>query len=214
MSPGFLLRVSFPGFQWQLKGWHGLASDLHSMDTYGHIPSVGAHPWKWFLHSPEIFVESSVTTSKQRRAHQVRVPVVSFLFLVCWPLGVSISDAKRWNGASDCIKHWNHKATPCWNASWDHQREFNRGQGSKKWDFRSIVHVDYQYVWNKYIYNIYILSTFNLECIWPKNNTNLGFPWNKGISLTKRCHLGFSVVFEVAIIWPDVWLIFDGKCSR
>ena len=40
------------------------------------------------------------------------------------------------------------------------------------------------------------------------------FPWNKGISLTFHHHLGILVVFEVAIIWPDSYVLFDGTSRR
>ena len=67
------------------------------------------------------------------------------------------------------------------------------------------------YIYIYYTYTKYLQPRMYLAK--KKYFTNLGFPWNKGISLTKRCRLGLSVVFEVAIIWPDVWLIFYGKCS-
>ena len=36
------------------------------------------------------------------------------------------------------------------------------------------------------------------------------FPWNKGISLSESYLLGAQVMFSVAIIWPELWIIFLG----
>ena len=40
------------------------------------------------------------------------------------------------------------------------------------------------------------------------------FPWNMGISLTFHHHLGAQVVFSVAIIWPDFFLLTFGEVAR